>query len=55
MLLAARVTEALRNILDDRPADPRSLAIGLIAVQALMPAVTDFIADKSDRDCIATK
>ena len=51
-LLAARVTEALRNILADRPADPRSLAIGLIAVQALMPVVDRFTADKRDRDAL---
>lgn len=51
-LLAAHVTEALRNILADRPADPRALAIGLIAVQALMPFVDLFTADKKDRDSL---
>jgi hypothetical protein len=45
-MLASRVTEALRNILADRPADPRSLAVGLIAVQAQLPAVAGFTDDK---------
>ena len=50
--LVGRVREALRNILDDRPADPRSLAIGLIAVQAQTPAVTDFIDDPRQRTAL---
>ena len=50
--LVARVRQALRNILDDRPADPRSLAIGLIAVQAQMPAVMDFIDEPRDRTAL---
>jgi hypothetical protein len=47
--LTDRVTEALRNVLDDRPADPRPLALGLIAVQAQMPFVDGFIHDIAHR------
>ena len=32
--LADRVIEALHNAIDDRPADPRPLAVGLLACQA---------------------
>jgi Golgi phosphoprotein 3 (GPP34) len=48
--LAHRVTDALRNILADQPAEPRSLAVGLIAVQAQLPAVSSFTDDRHDRD-----
>ena len=44
-MLAARVTEALVNALADRPADPRSLAVGLIAVEAHLPVVDMFNAN----------
>ena len=40
--LAHRVTEALRNAIDDRPADPRPLAVGLLGVLAQMPTVFSF-------------
>lgn len=49
---AIRVTDALRNILADRPADPRSLAIGLIAVQAQMPAVSSFNMHEQHRNAL---
>jgi hypothetical protein len=48
--LAHRVTDTLRNILHDRPADPPSLAVGLIAVQAQLPVVAGFTDDGHDRD-----
>jgi hypothetical protein len=48
--LAGRVTQALHHILDDRPADPRSLAVGLIAVQAQMSVVSEFIDDIYQRE-----
>ena len=48
--LAHRVTDTLRNILDDRAADPRLLALGLIAVQAQLAVVSSFIDDRHDRD-----
>lgn len=51
-LLAIRVREALENILDDLPADPRSLAVGLIAVQTQMPAVLGFIRNARHRDAL---
>ena len=44
------MTDTLRNILEDRPADPRTLAVGLIAVQAQLPVVSSFIDDRYDRD-----
>lgn len=50
--LADRVTAALQNILDDRPADPRSLALGLIAVQAQMPVVHSFIKNSWQREAL---
>ena len=40
--LADRVIEALRNAIDDRPADPRPLAVGLLAVQAQLPVISSF-------------
>ena len=48
--LAHRVTGTLRNILDDLAADPRLLALGLIAVQAQMAVVFSFIDERHDRD-----
>lgn len=47
--LARRVNEALRNALDDRPADPRPLALGLLAVEAQMPVVSHFLNDAGRR------
>lgn len=47
--LADRVTEALRNAIDDRPADPRPLAVGLLAVQAQMPVVYSFTENSRHR------
>ena len=47
---ADRVTGALRNILDGLSADPRPLALGLIAMQAQLPVVEEFIADEHDRE-----
>ena len=38
--LADRVTDALRNAVGDRPADPRPLAVGLLAVLAQMPMLS---------------
>jgi hypothetical protein len=49
---AVSVNEALRNILADRPAEPRSLAVGLIAVQAQMPAVSSFNASEQHRNAL---
>jgi Golgi phosphoprotein 3 (GPP34) len=49
---AVRVKEALRNILADRPADPRSLAVGLIGVQAQMPAVSSFNVNEQHRNAL---
>jgi hypothetical protein len=40
--LTDQVILALRNAIDDRPADPRPLALGLLAVQAQMPVVSIF-------------
>jgi hypothetical protein len=48
--LCFRVTDALSNILADQPADPRALAVGLIAVQAQLRAVSGFIDDVHDRE-----
>ena len=48
--LADRVTEALRNAIDDRPADPRPLAVGLLAVQAQMPVIFSFIENSRHRE-----
>ena len=50
--LALRVTQALENILDDLSADPRSLAVGLIAIQAQMPAVFSFIDNERRRNAL---
>jgi hypothetical protein len=40
--LADQVTEALRNAIDGRPADPRLLAAGLLSVLGQMPTVLSF-------------
>lgn len=50
--LAERVTQALSNILDDRPADPRPLALGLIAVLSQMPVVSDFNDSELHRNAL---
>ena len=47
--LADRVIEALRNAIDDRPADPRLLAVGLLAVQARMSVVDSVLSNGSFR------
>jgi len=46
--LADRVSDALRNAIDARPADPRPLALGLIAALAQMPVV-DALFDSPER------
>jgi hypothetical protein len=48
--LADRVIEALRNAIDDRPADPRPLAVGLLAVQAQLPVISSFIENSRHRE-----
>jgi hypothetical protein len=48
--LAHRVTDTLRNVLDDRTVEPRPLAVGLIAVQAQVAAVSDFTGHAHDRE-----
>ena len=50
--LADRVIEALRNAIEDRPADPRSLAVGLLAALAQMPLVISFIDNSGDREAL---
>lgn len=40
--LADQVTDALFNAMDGRPADPRPLAVGLLAVLGQMPTVLSF-------------
>ena len=47
---ADRVTAALRNIVDGRPAEPRPLALGLLAVQAQLPVVDGFMANPPHRE-----
>jgi hypothetical protein len=47
--VADRVIEALRNAIDDRPADPRLLAVGLLAVQAQMPVISSLIDNSRHR------
>ena len=46
--LADRVTETLRNAIDDRPADPRPLAVGLLAVQVQMPLIFSSIENSRE-------
>jgi hypothetical protein len=48
--LAERVTEGLRNFLHDRRADPRPLALGMIAVQAQLTPVCSFVENRSQRE-----
>lgn len=48
--LVERVTDGLDDALADRPVDARLLAIGLIAVQAQLPVVTDLLDRASDRN-----
>ena len=48
--LADRVIEALHNSIDDRPADPRLLAVGLLAVQAQMPVVDSLVGNQVHRE-----
>ena len=50
--LADRVIEALHNAIDDRPADPRPLAVGLLACQARMPVVDSLVYDRCHREQI---
>jgi hypothetical protein len=47
--LGRRMIEVLRNAIDDKPAEPRLLAIGLIAVQAQMPVASSFIDNPQQR------
>jgi hypothetical protein len=49
--LADRVIEALRNAIDDRPADPRPLAVGLLAVQAQLPVISSSTTRGTGRSC----
>jgi hypothetical protein len=48
--LKIRVTEALRNVIADRPADPRPLALGLMAAEAQLPVVSGFLEDARSRE-----
>ncbi len=48
--LADRVIEALHNAIDDRPADPRPLAVGLLTVQPQMPVVSSLIENSRHRE-----
>jgi hypothetical protein len=48
--LADRVTESLRHAIDYRTADPRPLAVGLLAAQAQMPVVISFIENERHRE-----
>lgn len=41
-ILAHQVTEALRNAIHGRPADPRPLAVGLLGVLGQMPSVFSY-------------
>jgi hypothetical protein len=50
--LADRVTEALRNAIDGRQADPRPLAVGLLAVLGQMPTVFSFKESAQHREQI---
>jgi Golgi phosphoprotein 3 (GPP34) len=50
--LADRVTDALRNAIDARPADPRPLALGLIAALAQMPVVDALVDDPKRREAL---
>ena len=48
--LAHRVTDTLRNILEDRAVEPRPLAVGLIAVQAQLAVMSGSTGNAHDRD-----
>ncbi|WP_164478652.1 GPP34 family phosphoprotein [Mycolicibacterium stellerae] len=48
--LAHRVTDTLRDILENRAVEPRSLAVGLIAVQAQLAVVSAFTGHANHRD-----
>jgi Golgi phosphoprotein 3 (GPP34) len=50
--LAGQVTEALRNAIDGRQADPRPLAVGLLAVLGQMPTVFSFKESSRHREQI---
>jgi hypothetical protein len=50
--LADQVIEALRNAIDDRPADPRPLAVGLLAVQAQMPVISSLDQTRGHRQAL---
>jgi hypothetical protein len=50
--LADQVTEALRNAIDGREADPRPLAVGLLGVLGQMPAVFSFKESAQHREQI---
>jgi hypothetical protein len=50
--LADRVTEALRNAIDGSQADPRPLAVGLLAVLGQMPTVFSFKESAQHREQI---
>ncbi len=47
--LADWVIEALRNAIDNRPADPRRLAVGLLAVHAQLPVISSFMENSRYR------
>lgn len=51
-VLADRVTEALRNAIDGREADPRPLAVGLLAVLGQMPTAFSFKESAQRREQI---
>jgi hypothetical protein len=48
--LAYSVTDALNNVIDDLPADPRPLALGLLAVEAQLPVVNVFVENSRRRE-----
>lgn len=50
--LAERVTGALRNAIDGREADPRSLAVGLLGVLGQVPTVLSFKESAQHRERI---
>jgi hypothetical protein len=47
--LAYRVIEALDSIIDDKPADPRPLALGLLAFNGQLPVVSAFFENLEHR------
>ena len=48
--LTQRVTDTLRDVIADRPVDPRLLAVGLIATQAQLRVVSAFLDCTYDRN-----